>query len=328
MLVRLAALLAPSFALREVSEELARKAEELKQSHLSLLESHKELRETQAQLIQAGKLTAIGRLASGVAHELNNPLQAVSGNANFLAQDIEKLRPLPPELEGFPRFIERIQTGAERSRVIVQGMLGFARHSGTEKSTLDLSEVADAAVDMLRTKVRHQRTELKTEWERGTSCVGNRTQLSQVVVNLVLNAAQALGEGGTITVTTAASGGKVTLSVSDTGPGIPADVRARIFEPFFTTKSAGEGTGLGLSISESIVKSFGGGLLVECPPTGGTTFTMELPKAPSARESAYPPRTRVAAPVRAPHCRGSHMSTPWQTRRRRTRPWRRGCRHG
>lgn len=260
-------------------------AEELAKSNAALQQAHDQLQNAQAQLVQAGKLSAVGELAGGVAHELNNPLHAVVANSQFLDKDLKKLGDLPAELEGFSRYVARILGAAERCRVIVQGLLSFSRQSGGAKRNVHLKQIVDGTLDLVATKVRHQNTELKLEVEPGVTCIGNEVQLQQVLLNLIINATQALGKGGVITVTTRRNERHAILSVHDTGPGISEDVQQRIFEPFFTTKEIGKGTGLGLSISFGIVEDHGGKLLVESSPGQGTTFTIMLPSGNKPHES-------------------------------------------
>lgn len=266
------------------------KSEQLKVALSELKRTHAELLRAQAQLVQAGKLSAVGELAGGVAHEINNPLQAVLGNSQFLMEDAQKVAELPAELEGLPKFVDRIRESAKRCQTVVQGLLAFSRASSTDRPVeFDLSIAVDKALELIATKVRHQNTTLRAQLPPGVMCFGNANQLQQVVINLVLNAAQALVQDGEIGVVVKSMGTWVELTVSDTGPGIPAETRSRIFEPFFTTKGIGEGTGLGLSVSYGIIQAHRGTLAVECPPEGGSVFQAILP----VDEAELPPEALV-----------------------------------
>lgn len=261
------------------------RAEELAQANTVLQESQEKLRRTQSQLVQAGKLTAVGALAGGVAHELNTPLQAVILNAKLLEDDLAHVETLPTGLERLRDFARSIDESAERCAAIVRGLLRFSRRSGGFKTDLELSSTVAEAVDLVSAQIRHQETLLKCELDERVTCIGNQKEVQQVVINLLLNAARALGEGGVIIVRTEQSddGREARILVQDDGPGIEEHLRDRIFDPFFTTKPVGEGTGLGLSISYGIVEDHGGTLTVTCPPEGGSVFTVALPREVESR---------------------------------------------
>jgi two-component system NtrC family sensor kinase len=244
------------------------------------------LRDTQAQLVQAAKMSALGQLVSGVAHELNNPLSVVIGYGQLLLN-----RELPANLK---RPVELMVSQGDRMAKIVRSLLFFARQRPPERSAVRINEVLE---DTLALRLNHLTISAITVDRRLTADLppipGDAQQLQQVFLNLLLNAEQAInaaGRGGRILVRTALSGGGRTLRVEvvDDGPGIPADVLPHVFEPFYTTKEVGTGTGLGLSVSYGIVQEHGGRLTAESRP-GETTFTVELPVV-----GAPPP---VAPPV-------------------------------
>src|SRR5215467_9387352 len=241
----------------------------------------RQLQETQAQLVQAGKLSAVGQLVSGVAHELNNPLSVVIGYGQLL-----KGKVLPPELRG---PIDLIVAQGERMAKIVQGLLLFSRQRKPERAPVNLPSVIEQTVALRTTRLRLSGIRVISEHAPDLPpAEGDVHQLQQVFLNLLLNAEHAIlaaGRGDTIRVRACArvDGERrwVVVEFEDNGPGISAEVMPRIFEPFFTTKKVGEGTGLGLSVSYGIVQQHGGRLTGESEP-GRTVFTVELPTTSAA----------------------------------------------
>ncbi|PYM94012.1 MAG: hypothetical protein DME04_08815 [Candidatus Rokuibacteriota bacterium] len=232
------------------------------------------LRETQAQLVQAAKMSALGQLVSGVAHELNNPLSVIVGYGQLLlARDVAPavLRP-----------IELMVSQADRMAKIVRNLLLFARQRPAERTTVNLNEVMEQTLALRLNQFSLSGITVEKRFFRGLPPVlGDPHQLEQVILNLLLNAEQAMLEaktGGRILVTTNVSrdGREVHAEVIDDGPGIAPDALPHVFEPFFTTKTVGTGTGLGLSVSYGIVEEHGGRLGVESRP-GRTVFTLDLP---------------------------------------------------
>jgi signal transduction histidine kinase len=241
----------------------------------------RQLQDTQAQLVQAGKLSAMGQLVSGVAHELNNPLSVVIGYGQLLMN-----RDLPPEIR---RPIELMVSQGERMAKIVQNLLLFSRQRKPEWGAVDLRKVVEETIGLRAAQLMLSGIRVETRYgEAVPPAAGDAHQLQQVLLNLLLNAEQAIlgsGAGGArvgdrigITVEARPEGDRtwVVVEVEDNGPGIPAEILPRIFDPFFTTKKVGEGTGLGLSVSYGIVQQHGGRLAAASEP-GRTIFTMELP---------------------------------------------------
>jgi two-component system NtrC family sensor kinase len=260
----------------------------------------RELQETQAQLLQAGKLSAVGQLVSGVAHELNNPLSVVIGYGQLLLS-----RGVPEDAR---RPIELIISQGGRMAKIVQSLLLFSRQRKPERRALDLRPVIQQVLSLRDTQLAVSSIRLETEFGDDVPRVeGDPHQLQQVVLNLILNAEQAVlgsGVGGRrtgdcirVTTGTRSEGEQtwVVAQVTDNGPGIPAAVLPRIFEPFFTTKRVGEGTGLGLSVSYGIIEQHGGRLSVESGP-GRTVFTLALPASAESEPGAD---LRTATPAAA-----------------------------
>jgi signal transduction histidine kinase/BarA-like signal transduction histidine kinase len=292
--------LLPSFAAQAaVAMRNARLFADNRRLYEEARERLRELQDTQAQLLQAGKLSAVGQLVSGVAHELNNPLSVVIGYGQLLLA-----RGLPEDAR---RPVELIIAQGTRMAKIIQGLLLFARQRKPERRVLDLGEVIRPVLDLRETQLTL--SGIRVELELGADVPrveGDPHQLQQVFLNLILNAEQAVlgsGVGGrrtgdTVRVTTSARRvGDTTWALAqvvDNGPGIPAAVLSRVFEPFFTTKKVGEGAGLGLSVAYGIVEQHGGRLAAESEP-GRTVFTVELPAA-----AAGAPTGPAAAPGRVP----------------------------
>ncbi len=261
-----------------------------------LLDDQTERRRLQEQLIQSEKMSAVGQLISGVAHELNNPLASVLGFADFLIESGEA----PPSLAEPLRVI---QQEAQRAAGIVKNLLTFARRQDQERRPVAIGDVLERTTALLRNQLVQLRVEPVLEVADGLPEVfGSPNQLQQIFVNLINNGAQAIattGKPGTVTIRARPWLEGLAVDVEDTGPGVPAELAERIFEPFFTTKREGEGTGLGLSICQGLVKEHGGRLSLRATGDGGATFTVELPaaqlpSAPGEQPSAPPPaRARV-----------------------------------
>jgi len=234
-----------------------------------------ELRRTQAQLVQSAKLAAIGELAASVAHEINNPLTVVSGLSQLMQQTA------PPDSHEAQR-LSTIVVETQRAARIVRDLLDFSRRRDPQREPVSLHEAIQRALDLLEVRLK-RRIEVQRVFDPELpAVVGDRDQLTQVFVNLVGNAADAMPHGGMLIAHTgvqeAEGGGTVIVaSVSDTGSGIRPEVLDHIFEPFFTTKPEGQGTGLGLSVSLGIVHAHGGTIDVESKSGQGTTFRVVLP---------------------------------------------------
>ncbi len=247
-------------------------------------ESLTRLRETQVQLVQAAKMSALGQLVSGVAHELNNPLSVIIGYGQLLLA-----RELAPVIR---RPIELMVSQGDRMAKIVRNLLYFARQRPPERASVALQQVMEQALTFRLNQLNLSGISVEKEFAEGLPPVAaDSQQLEQVFLNLLLNAEQAILEakpGGRIVLRTRAvdGGGAVEAQVIDDGPGILPEAQSRVFEPFFTTKTVGMGTGLGLSVSYGIVEEHGGRLSVQSRP-GETVFTIELPivKPPASRDA-------------------------------------------
>jgi len=233
------------------------------------------VQERTRQVLQMEKLSAMGQSLAGVAHELNNPLAVVSGQAHLFLK--------APEGPAAAVRAEKILKAAERCVRIVRNFLALARERPPERTTVDLNTVARDAVELLSYELRTDNVEIR--WDLATDLPrinADPHQLHQVVVNLVANAHHAMrktSDARTLTLTTRAtsSPGGAQLTVGDTGPGVPPEIQSRIFDPFFTTKPQGQGTGLGLSLSLGIIRDHEGSIRLQSTPGQGATFIIDLP---------------------------------------------------
>jgi signal transduction histidine kinase len=268
----------------------------------------REHRELQARIAQTDRLTSLGTLAAGVAHEINNPLAYVLLDVDFARAELAQL--LGDSGDARAREValalDRVSEGAVRIRDIVRGLKTFSRPESEVLAPLQVGRVLDGTLAMIENEIRHG-ARLVKEIEPVSDVVANEGRLGQVFLNLLLNALQALPEGraeqNEIRVVVRAAADRVVVEVRDNGAGIPASVQGRIFDPFFTTKPVGAGTGLGLSICHGIVTSFGGTLSVESEPGHGTVFRVELPATTSTVDA--PASVRPAQPaLPSPTARG------------------------
>ena len=276
-----------------------RRAErELEHAHAKLTRAHEELQLTQLQVIQAARSESIGDLAAGVAHEVKNPLSVILLGLDYL---VPKLQELPPrQLE----LLEDMRCAVVRADSVIRGLMDFASPREVCLDDCDLNTLIDEALPFVRGDLLNAHVNLVTRFAEGLPriCIDHQ-KVQQVIVNLIVNACHAIGNNGTITVTTRearleaadigregrdaeqfAPGDRVVLcTIEDSGPGIPPDVLERIFEPFFTTKPTGQGTGLGLSVSRTIIELHHGALDIHNRAEGGACVTLTL-RAPTLQE--------------------------------------------
>ncbi len=236
-----------------------------------------ELTSAQEQLIRSARLAAVGRLSAGVAHEIGNPLAAIRGLLDLMQMD-----DLEPAEER--EFIERIQRETERIHHTIRDLLDFSRSEPARgarvESSADLREVVSDTVKLVDRQIRFRDIDLALRVDEELPRVrGDHERLRQLLLNLLFNAADALGGRGTIEVHASNGGGVVRLTVADDGPGIDEAILDQVFDPFVTTKAAGQGTGLGLAVCHTIVERLGGSIAAENRKQGGAAFDVRLPAA-------------------------------------------------
>jgi len=272
------------------------------------------LEDAHTQLLQSEKLASIGQLAAGVAHEINNPIGFVNSNLGtlkgYVATLLALIDTIPASLEpllardeaardnlaslfrqadlefireDIPSLINESIDGTSRVRKIVQDLRDFSRTGDISLEWVDLHAGLESTLNVVGNEIRFK-ADIVREYGRLPKVQCRPSQINQVFMNLLLNAVQAIAEHGTITLRSGATEDRVWLAISDTGSGIPPEIRARIFDPFFTTKPVGKGTGLGLSLSYGIIEKHGGSIKVDSAPDQGSTFTIHLPVRQEAAE--------------------------------------------
>ena len=262
--------------MRQMSDEIAA-------TNARLLATVERLKTTQAQLLQAEKLSAIGQLVAGVAHELNNPLTSVIGYAQLLQEEVrEAEEAAAPAPSGLAHDLRRIAEESERAAKIVRNLLAFARRQSAARAEQDVADLMTRVLSLRAYEFRLNAIDVESHFEPGLPPVlGDSGQLQQALLNLLLNAEQAMRAHAVRRIRVGARRVKesdaVELFIADTGHGIPEENLRRIFDPFFTTREVGEGTGLGLSICYGIVRDHGGQITVESRVGQGTTFKVLLP---------------------------------------------------
>jgi signal transduction histidine kinase len=295
----------------DLEQRVAERTEALEHANREIALRLSELKRTQEQLVVADRRISLGRLAAGVAHEINNPLAFILGNLEFLSREVAELRAYGgrgerPErgLREVAAAVDQAAQGAERVRQIVRGLKAFSRNDDDARAPTSLASALESAIGMAGHEVKH-RARLVRSIGAAPRVDASEVRLTQVFLNLIVNAAHAIPEGASerheirVSLRTDERGWAV-AEVADTGAGMPPEVLARLFEPFFTTKPMGEGTGLGLSISHGIVTGLGGSITVRSEVGAGSTFSVALP--PSAWQEA----AKVSAPpepARVPRAR-------------------------
>ena len=293
---------------RRAEEQLREQNHRLEELIRSEREAHRALKQAECQLVQAEKLTALGQMVAGLAHEINNPLAFVSNNVAVLRRDMGLLRELltlyqegdealaasAPDLlarirahsdridlgytlESLDRLTTRSGEGLRRIRKIVGNLRDFARLDESDLNEVDLNDGVRSTVNLVSGRARDRGIAMVLDLSPLPRLSCSPGKINQVVLNLLSNAIDACPEGGTVTVRTFAVSEGVEIHIIDTGTGIDPSIRDRIFDPFFTTKPVGQGTGLGLSLSYGIIHDHGGTIRVESAPGQGAHFTVRLP---------------------------------------------------
>ena len=270
-----------------LSASFTQMRDRLKDTMISLELAVENLHDKQEQLVEVEKLASLGRVAAGVAHEINNPLAVINEKAGLLQDYLE----LSGEFEHRKRFgalLVGITDSVKRCRAITHRLLGFARPAEVTVEPVDLNALVRRVNEYLEGDLAAKQVRLRLEPGADLPAAHtDRVEFEQVLVNIVKNAIDAVRDGGEIAIVTRAKNQRwLQVVVADNGPGIPAEQLRRLFEPFFTTKEKGKGTGLGLFVSRGIMKKLGGKILVESAVGVGTNFTLELPVRHVAQEIA------------------------------------------
>ena len=287
--------------------------EQVRARTADLQRSLDELVKTRAQLIQSEKLSSLGQLVAGIAHEINNPINFVYGNSEFLdgyvaaflkliaayevceltADDRQRIDALRKEVDfeylktDVAPLVKSMRTGAERAACIIRDLRAFMRGRPHERVPIDLAAGINQTITLLAHETKDRIKIEREGFADAPKVYGNEGQLNQVIMNLLLNAVQAIQGEGVITIRLRPENDGVAIDVQDTGVGISEENLLKVFDPFFTTKPVGQGTGLGLSLSYSIVDAHGGQITVKSEPGKGATFTVWLPcGAPAAKADA------------------------------------------
>jgi signal transduction histidine kinase len=232
-----------------------------------------ELNRRSEQLVQAKKLASLGTLTSGVAHELNNPLNNLSTSVQILLEELEE-----DDLEHKQELLQETERQVERARDIVKALLEFSREASFKVASVSFSHLVDSTLKLIKGDLPPNIT-VKVDVPEDIQVQADARRIEQALLNLFLNGIQAMENGGELTISGRKSkeDGMFYLEVRDTGDGIPPEDLSKIFDPFFTTKGVGKGTGLGLSVTHGIIEQHGGRITVKSEPGEGTVFTVNLP---------------------------------------------------
>jgi len=229
-----------------------------------------ERKRLEMQLRQTERLAELGTLASGMAHEIGTPMNVILGRAEYLLQRAAD--------EGMKKGLTTIIAQVERITKVINQLLAFARRRTPERRAVDLGEIVDDSLEMFQERIAQSRITVDRTIQASLPPVcADRDQLVQVLINLVMNSLHAMPEGGQLRLSLDRENGYLRLGVSDTGHGMPEEIRSKVFEPFFTTKDFGKGTGLGLTVVKGIIEEHGGTIAVESAVDKGTTFWIRFP---------------------------------------------------
>lgn len=291
-------------AFNEMSLKIFQTRNDLKKKIKELEMANNDLKEAQTKLVHSAKMTSLGQLVAGVAHELNNPIGFIYSNTSHLKdysqklfqiietaeRNPEKIAELKEELDydyikkDLPQLIKSCQDGAQRTRDIVLGLRNFSRLEEAQLKEIDLRESLDTTLEILKGEIKN-RIQIHRQYEPIPKVTCYASQINQVLMNILSNAVQAIQGAGQIWISTlpipasTSQIGRVQISIQDSGMGMSPEVLEKIFEPFFTTKGVGQGTGLGLSISYGIIQNHGGEIQVRSEKGVGTEFTLIIPVA-------------------------------------------------
>ena len=309
---------------------LAVEAAQRRRTERALRDTRKELGEAREQFAQSQKMEAVGQLTGGVAHDFNNLLTVIVGNLNIAQRHLASLSEAPAER--LRRVINNAMRGAERATTITKHLLAFSRKEPLDPKPLNINQLVHGLSDFLR-RTLGETIKLEIVGANGLwQAEADPVQLESAILNLAVNARDAMAAGGKLTIATEnvtldekycqqhdelVPGQYVRIAVGDTGSGMPADVLERVFEPFFTTKKAGQGTGLGLAQVYGFVKQSRGHIEIDSEPGRGTTVTIYLPALPGNVREEPTPNGRPPAPIsprRSCWSRTITMSAPMWSR--------------
>ena len=269
--------------------EIAAQKRALETTHAALEETYRDLKATQSQLIQSAKMASLGELVAGIAHEINNPLAFAISHLDTAQKSLARV-----EAEHGPSFSEastqhfgrasnrlhEMSLGLQRIRELVIKLRTFSRLDEGERKRVNVRECIESVLTILKHRLKDRiLVELSLGAPEELECFPGL--MNQALLNLLANSIEAIAGEGRIAIVTNLADSAYSIAVTDSGPGIPVELRSRVFEPFFTTKPVGQGTGLGLSITYSIVEKHGGTIDVDCPESGGTTMSIRLPRGAS-----------------------------------------------
>jgi two-component system NtrC family sensor kinase len=266
----------------EASEARARLADALERANRDLADANRQITEAQAKLVQAAKMASLGELVAGIAHEINNPLAFILAHQGTVERLLNELPNAAPEaasraLDKARQRVGSMRMGLTRIQDLVLNLRKFSRLDEGERALVNVPEAIETVLALIQHKLG-VRIAVERSFDGRPEIHCTPALLNQVVMNILGNAADAMPEGGIIRINTLSTPEVDEIRISDTGPGIPEDLREKIFEPFFTTKPVGSGTGLGLAIAYSVVQAHSGSLTVEAAPDGGACFVIGIPR--------------------------------------------------